>query len=75
MLWKLYQLAVFFTVFALFVESGQTKDLGLAPLIVSVAAAWLATALPFAVMDLLRRGQALLLNGHQRIDDRRLSRR
>lgn len=70
MLWRIYQLAVFFGVYALFVENGWTKDLGAAPLVVSVAAAWLATALPLAIIDLSRRCKALLFRRHQGADDR-----
>lgn len=57
MLWRIYQLAVFFGVYALFVENGWTKDLGAAPLIVSVFAAWIATAIPLAIVDLAQRGR------------------
>lgn len=70
MLWRIYQLAVFFGVYALFVENGWTKDLGAAPIIVSVAAAWLATALPLAIIDLTRRCKALLFRRHKSPNDR-----
>lgn len=74
MLWKLFQLAVFFGVFALLHESGQTKDMGLAPLVVSGLAALLATVVLSGVFDLLRRGKALLFRRHQGTDKRRLTR-
>lgn len=75
MLWKLYQLAVFFGVLALLIENGHARDTGFAPLIIAGLAAFLATAIPFALSDLLRRGKALLLSRHQRVDHSRLTRR
>lgn len=55
MLWRIYQLAVFFGVYALFVENSWTQDLGAAPIVVSVFAAWMATAIPLAISDLAKR--------------------
>lgn len=74
MLWKLFQIAVFFGVFALLHENGHTKDMGLAPVVVSGVAALLATVVLSAVFGLLRRGYALLFRGHQCVDERRLPR-
>lgn len=70
MLWRIYQLAVFFGVYAFFVENGWTKDLGAAPIVVSIAAAWLATAIPLAIIDLSRRGKSLLFRRHKSPNDR-----
>lgn len=73
-MWKLFQIAVFFGVFALLHESGQTKDMGLAPLVVAGFAALLATVILSGVFSLLRRGKALLFRRHQGADKSRLPR-
>ena len=74
-MWKLLQLAVFSAV--IFSNIHYNWAWGTSPLavaVVALAAAWLSTALIIAILDLLRRGKALLFGSHQSIDDRRLPR-
>ncbi len=53
MLWKLFQIAVFFGVFAALHESGVAKDTGMAPVVVSGAVAFVATVALSAALDVL----------------------
>lgn len=76
MLWKLFQLAIVAAV----IFSDIHYDWGhgtskLAVAFVGIFAAWMATALIFAAMDLTLKFKALLLSRHQRIDNRSLPRR
>ena len=76
MLWRLYQLAIFFAVIWSDIEydwgHGTSK---MAVGVVAVFAVFVATALPLAIVDLFRRGKALLFSRHQRVHHRRLARR
>lgn len=72
-MWFLLQIAVFFAFFAFFTETGIGHGLGLAPVIISGALAWLATFVASWLIDLRRRRKgALLVRGEQRADDSRL---
>ena len=74
-MWKLFQLAVFTAVICSNIQYGWAWGTSpLAVAVVALAAAWLATALLVLTFDLMRRGKALLLGCHQRIDDSRLTR-
>jgi hypothetical protein len=73
MLWKLFQLAVFFGVFALFVEN-DVRDLGMVPMLAAALAALVATVILGMLIDLARAAKALLLRRGKSIDDRRLPR-
>jgi hypothetical protein len=73
MLWKLFQLAVFFGVFALFVEN-DVRDLGMVPVLTAALAALLATVILGTLIDLARSAKALLLRRGERINERRLPR-
>lgn len=75
MLMKLFQLSVFTAV----IFSNIKYDWGhgtstFAVAVVAAFTAWLATAIPFAIVDLSSKFKALLLRCHQRIKDRRLTR-
>ena len=75
MLMKLFQLVVFTAV--VFSNIKYNWAWGTSPLAVAViafAAAWIATAIPFAVIDLSRKFKSALLRCHQGIKNRRLSR-
>jgi hypothetical protein len=63
-MWKLFQLAVFFGVFALFVENDLYKGYGIAPVFLAGLSAFLATLALSGIFWLLRRGKALLFPGH-----------
>lgn len=74
-MWKLFQSTVFTAV--IFSNIHYNWAWGTSPLavaVVALVAAWLSTALIIVALDLLRRGQALLLRCHQRINHRRLPR-
>lgn len=73
MLWKLFQLAVFFGVFALFIENGIT-DLGMVPTISAALAALLATIALSMFIDLARWVKSLLVGRDKRVDQRRFPR-
>lgn len=69
MLWRIWQLTVFLAV--VFSEIHYGWGWGGSPLAVGVVAlfaVFVATALPLAVVDLLRRGKTLLLGSNQRRD-------
>ncbi len=69
-MWFLLQLVVFFAAFAFFTETGIGVGLGMAPVIVSAALAWLATTFISWIIDLLRRRKnALLVRRKQRTYD------
>ena len=77
MLWRIYQLAVFFAVIASDIEydwgHGGSK---LAVGVVAAFAVFVATALPLAIIDLARRGKSLLLlSRNHGVDHRSLPRR
>lgn len=75
MLLKLFQLAVFTAViFSNIKYDWAWGTSQLAVVAVALAAAWIATAIPFAFIDLSTKFKALLLACHQRIKDRRLAR-
>lgn len=74
MLIKLFQLTVFTAV--IFSNIKYDWAWGTSPLavaVVAVAAAWIATAIPFAVIDLSTKFKTLLLRCHQGIKNRRLT--
>lgn len=74
-MWKLFQLAVFTAVVFSNIYFGWAWGTSpLAVAVVALAAAWISTAVLILLFDLLRRGKALLLRCHQRVDDRRLPR-
>jgi hypothetical protein len=77
MLWRIYQLGIFFAVIASDIEFGWGNGGSkMAVGVVAAFAAFVATALPIAIYDLARRGKALLLlSRDHRIDHRGLSRR
>jgi hypothetical protein len=75
MLMKLFQLIVFTSV--IFSNIKYDWAHGTSPLAVSVvalAAAWIATAIPFAIIDLSNKFKSVLLRCHQGIKNRRLTR-
>jgi hypothetical protein len=70
MLWRIYQLAVFFAVIASNIEydwghGGSKMAVG----VVAVFAVFIATALPLAIVDLVRRAKALLFSRHHGADN------
>lgn len=74
MLWKLFQIAVFFAVFATSVEYGWGKDVsGLAVGAVCAGAAFLATVTLSGLFSLMRKLSALLLGSNHRAHNRRLT--
>jgi hypothetical protein len=77
MLWKLVQAAVFFGVIASNIEYKWAEGTsGYAVALIAAFAAFLVTAIPFAIMDLASKLKALwlLLRRKKRVDDSRLTR-
>jgi hypothetical protein len=75
MLIKLFQLTVFTAV--IFSNIKYNWAWGTSPLAVAVVAlfaAWIATAIPFAIIDLSTKLKALLLRCHQGIKNSRITR-
>lgn len=74
--WKLFQTAIVLAVVFSEIHYGWAHGTSsLAVFVVALFAAWMATALIFAVRDLSQKFRALLLRRKQCIDDGTLSRR
>lgn len=70
--WKIFQTTIVLAVIFSDIHYGWAHGTStLAVCVVALFAAWIATALILASIDLSRRFKALLLRGHQRIDDGR----
>jgi hypothetical protein len=74
--WKIFQTTIVLAVVFSEIRYGWAHGTsGLAVCVVAIFAAWMATAVVFAVRDLSKKLRALLLRRNQSIDDSRLARR
>lgn len=69
LLLRLFQLSVFLAVIFSNIHYGWAWGTsGYAVALIAVGAAWLATAIPYAIYDLSLKLKTLLLRRHQRVD-------